>query len=173
MRIKDPVDELSAQGFIEGHIGEGSWQTRSERYRVLSGTPAETQPAKYWIVLVDEKPVSSFGMMDFGDWYVTAGGWSDPKESSKGYFSHIAKHVMELHTDKPIMSPLKSSRLHRLFGALGFTEINEVPENASGSIKEIIEKSLTGKIPVFVRQSGRIEKSFDYIWEFTIKKGGY
>ena len=171
MNVKDPVDELSAQGFIESHHGDGSWPTRSERYKILRGTPAETKRGRWWILMDDETPLSSQGVLDFGDWYV--GGGTKSMVTGAGNAKQIANHVMELHTDKPFMIAAVNPALHSTFKGLGFRQVSEVPENTSGAVRQIAETILKANEPLFVRDSGDISKSFDYVWEFVIKIGGY
>ena len=171
MNVKDPVDELSAQGFIESHHGDGSWPTRSERYKILRGTPAETKRGRWWILMDGETPLSSQGVLDFGDWYV--GGGTKSMVTGAGNAKQIANHVMELHTDKPFMIAAVNPALHSTFKGLGFRQVSEVPENTSGAVRQIAETILKANEPLFVRDSGDISKSFDYVWEFVIKIGGY
>ena len=171
MNVKNPVDELSAQGFIEGYHGEGSWPTRSERYKILKGTPAETQKGQWWILMDGEIPLSSQGVLDFGDWYV--GGGTNSMVTGVGNAKRIADHVVGLHTGKPFMIVAVNPALHSTFKGLGFRQVSEVPENTSSAVRQIAETALKANAPLFVRDSGDISKSFDYVWEFVIKIGGY
>jgi hypothetical protein len=183
MRIKDPVDELSAQGFIEGYYGEvwpenhskagqKVWPNRADRVVTYANTPAMTQPAFYWILMKGNIPLASQGMMEFSSHYFGAG--LRAMVEGKGYGKKIATHVIEKFVNKPTLIFADNEGLWPMWKALGFRQIQEVPKDADESIQQISEAILDRKpTKLFLRDSGELNKSFDYIWEFTIKKGGY
>ena len=185
MNWKGPVDELSAQGFIEGYYGEvwpenhkrageKVWPNRAERFVTHKNTAAVNQPALYWILMEGDIPLASQGIMEFSSHYFGAG--LRAMVEGKHYGTKAASHVIGKFANKPkpILVFADNEMLWPMWKALGFRQILEVPKDADESIRQISETILEKKpTKLFLRDSGELNKSFDYIWEFTLKMGGY
>jgi len=123
------------------------YPTRQERTRAFSNIDSFIE-AKYYVLFVDDKPVSAQGLGLFDSVYIATGGLTPPSLRGNGYYKIVVKEMIDRNSDKPIIvhssNPI-SANVFKDFGAKEIKDYSELPIEVKSSLeraKETFEFSM-------------------------------